>query len=56
MKKGLLSQGIDAGSDKTLRMHKNSHWSEHTDLITMVLGVSVSRVQFDKSRLFMCIS
>ena len=30
---------------KTVRMNKNSHWSEHTDPITMVEGVSVSRVQ-----------
>ena len=56
MRKGLLSQGIDAGSNKTVRMHKNSHCTEHTDLIPMVEGVSVSRVQFDNSRQFMCIS
>ena len=41
---------------KTVRMNKHSHWSEHTDPITMVEGVSVSRVQFDNSRQFMCIS
>ena len=38
---GLSSQGIDAGSDKTVRMHKNSHGSKLNDLITMVEGVSV---------------